>query len=338
MLRKKCLLFSAATLAAVAILLLLPAKGVKSTREVASLPERTNLLCVGLDAAAGNTDVLMLVSFDRTAKEISVLQIPRDTYFASNTAQSKINQLYPHYRIGGKGERDALSALSAELSAALGVRVDGYMAADLSLVSLFVDEIGGVTVEVPAPIRHLASDGEGYIEIPAGECLLFGREAVEFLRFRAGYIEGDLGRVDAQKLLLASMYRKVRDDVKLPLLLSLAPKLYGRMKTDLSLATVLAILRDYYSAKGAYTVRLSTLPGEATRASLQGGLSYYAANRKAAGELLARYFGGDGFDKGGRFLYEGKPHFENIYYDENMAYTVFTDDTLNELDIKTKKK
>ncbi len=338
MLRKKYLLFALLALIAAAALVFYPPSTRGDAREASVLPERTTLLCTGLDRAAGNTDVLMLVSFDRALKEISVLQIPRDTYFSAGTAQGKINQLYPHYRIGGKEEREALSALSAELASALGVRIDGYMAADLSLVSLFVDEIGGVTVNVPAPIRHLASDGDGYIEIPAGERLLLGREAVEFLRFRAGYIEGDLGRVDAQKLLLASMYRKVRDDVKLPLLLSLLPRLYGRMKTDLPIASVLLVFRDYYSAKEEYTVRLSTLPGEATRASEQGGLSYYAVNHKAASEVLARYFGGEGFDKDGRFLYKGKPHFENIYYDENMAYTVFTEDALFDLDIKTKKK
>ncbi len=337
MLKKKYLLFALLAVAAAAVLLFPPKRG-EDAKEASLLPERTTLLCLGLDQAAGNTDVLMLVSFDRAGKEISLLQIPRDTYFSADTAQGKINQLYPRYRLDGKAPREALTALSSMLSSSLGVPIDGYMAADLSLVSLFVDEIGGVSVHVPAPIRHLASDGDGYIEIPAGEQRLGGREAVEFLRFRAGYVEGDLGRVDAQKLLLASMYRKVRDDVKLSSLLSLLPKLYGKMKTDLPIASVLAIFRDYYSAKGEYTVRLLTLPGEATRAEEGSGLSYYAANRKATSDVLSRYFGGEGFDRDGRFLFRGKAHFENIYYDENMAYTVFTEDALKDLDIKTKKK
>ena len=39
-----------------------------------------NILCAGRDEAAFNTDVLMLVSFDTPNGQVSVVQIPRDTY------------------------------------------------------------------------------------------------------------------------------------------------------------------------------------------------------------------------------------------------------------------
>ncbi len=338
MLKKKYILFTAISLVAAALLAIFPQNGATGAKEAENLPARTTLLCVGLDAAAGNTDVLMLLSLDRTRKEISLLQIPRDTYFSSSTAQCKINQLYPSYRLLGQQPREALATLSSNLSEAFGVPIDGFAAMDISFVALLIDELGGVSVNVPTPIRHRASDGDGYIEIPAGEQLLFGREAIEFLRFRADYLEGDIGRLDAQKLLLGATYRKLKRDVNLPLLVRLLPKMYGNMMTDCSLGEVLSLARDYYAVKEQYSVRLLTLPGEATRRDETGGLSYYAANRKAADEVLLQFFGGNGFDKDRRFLYAGKPHFENIYYDENMAYTVVTEDALDGMDIKIKKK
>ncbi len=310
----------------------------RMTEEVGALPTRTTVLCVGLDAAAANTDVLMLLSLDGERKEISVLQIPRDTYFSSETAQKKINQLYPRERLHGAEANGALSSLAELLSESLGVRIDGYLALDLPAVAELIDGLGGVRVEVPAPIRHRASDGDGYIEIPAGEVLLGGREAVEFLRFRAGYTEGDLGRVDAQKLLLAATYRKLREEMSLPVILKLVSTLYGRAYTDMSLVEQASLARAYYTNRKEFSVNLMTLPGEPTRGEESRGLSYYVVNRKGASEVLRRYFGGGSFDPDGRFLDSARPHFVNIYYDAVPSYTVYTEETLDGMDVKIKQK
>ena len=310
----------------------------RTVEETAALPARTTVLCIGLDAAAANTDVLMLVSLDGERREISVLQIPRDTYFSAETAQKKINQLYPSERLHGAEAHAALSSLAGSLSESLGVRIDGYLALGLPAVAELIDGIGGVRVDVPAPIRHLASDGDGYIEIPAGEVLLGGREAVEFLRFRAGYTEGDLGRVDAQKLLLAATYRKLRGELSLPLILRLLSTLYGRAYTDMSLGEQAALARAYYTNRSEFSVNFLTLPGEATRREESSGLSYYVVNRKGAEEVLGRYFGGASFDPAGRFLDGSRAHFVNIYYDTTPFYTVYTEETLDGMDVKIKQK
>ena len=170
---------------------------------------RTTILCVGLDEAAGNTDVLMLVTIDPVCKEITVLQIPRDTYLSADTLQGKINQLYPAYRAVGYDADTALSRLVAEVSDAFGVVIDHYAAVEFSSIAFLVDRLGGLTVHVPSDILI------GDKTIPAGERLLMGDDALAFIRYRAGYIEGDLGRLDAQKLLLFSGYKKLKNDSSL---------------------------------------------------------------------------------------------------------------------------
>ena len=55
--------------------------------------KRVTVLCLGLDDAAANTDVILLLTLDPERQTVSVLQIPRDTYFSSKTPQNKINQL-----------------------------------------------------------------------------------------------------------------------------------------------------------------------------------------------------------------------------------------------------
>ncbi len=292
-----------------------------------------SVLVAGLDDAAENTDVLMLARLDSVGHVLSVLQIPRDTYFSTEGYEGKINGLYPTYRYRGKDKREALSLLCREISACFGVPIDHYVAVDTAAVSLLVDELGGVTVSLPTPLGY--REGEKYIEIPAGERNLTGEEALRFVRFRSAYVEGDLGRVDAQKLLLAAVYRKAKDELSLSTALSLLPKVYDRLLTDMPLSEQLASAYAFYRNRDTFSVKLLTLPGEAAKDT--DGLWYYVANRAASLEALSHYFGrGADFDPKTALCDETRLNFYNIYNDKNCSYTVYTEETIDGLYIKTK--
>ena len=294
------------------------------------LPGRTTILCVGLDEAAGNTDVLMLVTVDSSCKEITVLQIPRDTYLATDAAQGKINQLYPTYRAHGYDADTALSLLTAEVSDSFGIAIDHYAAVEFSSIAYLVDRLGGLNVFVPSEILL------GDKTIPAGERLLMGDEALAFIRYRAGYIEGDLGRLDAQKLLLLSAYKKLKNDISLGALFRLIPDFYNRITTDMSILGQIRLACSYAGGRTDYTVRLVTLPGAATRADGGKGTWYYIANKKAAGEVVTRYFGAVAFDECGCLNDRNRAHIAAIYDDDGVSYTVYTEETIENLEIKTK--
>ncbi len=319
------------------LVLVVPLSG-KPSSEAAAPLGRTTILVAGLDDAVDNTDVLMLLSVDNGSQEITVLQIPRDTYFCADTAQNKINQIYPCARARGKSSEEALGILMASVSQAFGVPIDYYMAFRLSTVIEVIDEIGGVELDIPTAIRHRNPYGEGYIEIPAGHQTLVGREAVEFLRFRAGYVDGDLGRMDAQKLLLGSLYRKMKNEMSLSFAINLIPKLYHKLSTDMPIKEQLTLARNFYDRSGGYKISFLTLPGEATRGDVSQGVWYYVVNKAASEKALARYFGASGIGDETRLCDPSRVHFENIYYDENRSYTVYTEDTVEDVTIKTKKK
>lgn len=323
---------------AVALLFISSAKREGSDPAVADAGDsRITLLCLGLDDAAGNTDVVMLLSVEPKSGALSLLQIPRDTYFRSQTVQCKINQLYPSYLGKGYQRDEAFSLVKEEIATTFGVSIDYYMAVDLETVAHIVDSLGGLQVTVPFPVRHRSRDGEGYVEFPAGDRLLDGTEAIEFLRFRAGYLEGDLGRVDAQKLLLAAAYRKLKEDIGVVALLRLIPETYGKLYTDMPLGKGISLARSFLSAD-SNRLRLLTLPGEATRAEEDRGIWYYVANKRSAGEAIGELFGGGTFDPTGRLFDPQKVHFSNIYYDSSLGYTVYTEKTLDSITVKTKQK
>ena len=292
--------------------------------------ERVTVLCVGLDEAAENTDVLMLITVDPEKREITVLQIPRDTYFSADTIQSKINQLYPAYRLAGRESGSAMVQLTSVLSGALGSPIDYYVALDFSSIAYFVDRLGGLCVNVPSDALYGEGSGSN-----AEVRTLNGEEALAFVRYRAGYAEGDLARVDAQKLLLISAYKKLKNELSLGDLLSLIPDLYKRIVTNMTLSSQLSLAYTFVRDRTEYTVRLVTLPGEATRADETLGTWYYIPNKKAATEVLSRYFGTSGFDPYGRMTDNGRAHFVSIYERNDFSYRIYSEETIDELKIKS---
>ena len=87
-----------------------------SSPVIASRPSHAvrRFLVVGCDEAAGNTDVIAVVSYDEDGSRLSFLQIPRDTYYGFGGVQNKLNQLYPYtlaHTSGGRRRELAMSAL-----------------------------------------------------------------------------------------------------------------------------------------------------------------------------------------------------------------------------------
>ena len=323
------------------LLLLLPLSiafdgGAASSRESEALlgvSQRVTVLCAGLDEAAGNTDVLVLITMDPQDKEITVLQIPRDTYFSADTVQRKVNQLYPTYCAAGQDRDTAMARLTRELSDAFGIKIDHYAAMEYSSIAYLVDRLGGITLNVPVDIR-----GQDGVLIPTGNRTLNGQEALSFIRYRAGYAEGDLARVDAQKLLLLSVYKKAKNELSLTDLAVLIPDLHKRVLTDMTVSRQISIAYAYIRDRADYTVRLVTLPGVATRADGENGTWYYVVNKKSASGLLERYFDGRAFDPGVRMTDAERTHFTAIYESNTVSYRIYTEETINELEIKTKQK
>ena len=300
---------------------------------------RITILAAGFDRAAANTDVLMLLSVDVDEKQIHIMQIPRDTYLSAGTAQNKVNQIFPKARNAGYSEGGAMQLLARELSAALGVRIDRWAAVDLDAFSGLVDALGGVTVELPCNMRYRdpAANGE-YVELSRGEQTLNGAAAAHFIRYRAGYTDGDLGRVDAQKILLAALFGKLRSVGGAQMITGILPAVYPYIQSDIPLTEALSLARVFYRERSAFSLRLMTLPGEATRGGESGGLWYYVVNRPSAEEMLRVYFASEeAFDPERRLTDGTRINFENIYSDKNIVSPVYTEQTVGELKVRLKK-
>ncbi len=287
----------------------------ETAEAVASEAPSKNFLFAGIDNAGENTDVLMIVSVDTANGKISFLQIPRDTYLKTEEKEGKINQLY-RYFLGKHGVKKAAEMLSACLSEVFGIPIGGYAAFHLDAVENAIDILGGVTLSIPNDISYFDTETGRNVCIKAGRQRLGGKEACRYLRHRASYAEGDLGRLDAQMRFLSAVLSELILMKKPMQYLHLYQKILPKVLTNLSERDIIDFAAAFIKSRERVAVRIMRLPGEACRGNSGGW--YYVANRAATEKMLSAYFGADKahrFDEKERFVRTDREGFVNIYND-----------------------
>lgn len=279
-----------------------------------------NFLVIGRDEAAANTDVVMLLSFDTENRTAAAVQIPRDTYLDG----TKINALWAKYtanaKRNGAAEPDVvgMERLCETLEKTLCIQIDHWVFCSLAALRATVDALDGVTLDVPCDMDYDDPAQNLSIHLKKGTQTLNGAQAEQFVRFRSGYLRGDLGRVEAQKLFLSALLTELKavSLLELPALIATAAK-----HTDMSLG-----LADLlFFAKAAQKLDLGnvtflTLPGTDCRANGNTGTWYYILSREGTWEAVNRYLNvyetpvdGKLFDKTYRLTDQTKPTLLTYY-------------------------
>jgi LCP family protein required for cell wall assembly len=154
-----------------------------------------NVVVLGTDEGGGNTDVITVVRVGRGSTHM--LQIPRDTYIDSpRFGPLKINALYA---VGG------IDALEEELTRQLGRPIHHHVVMNLGAIRKMADALGGIEVDVPKRMVYDDYSQGLHINLQPGLQTLQGRDLEGFLRFRHDE-EGDLGRLDRQKLAIRALF------------------------------------------------------------------------------------------------------------------------------------
>ena len=266
-----------------------------------------NILVLGNDEVSGLSDVLLIVSCDTNKKQINVLQIPRDTYAEyTDAAYRKIN--------GARNSLGSVKAVADFLGETLSVSIDRYVTLDLDTVGRVVDVLGGVEIDVPIDMVYEDPYQGLSINIRKGKQILSGEEAKQFVRYRSGYTRGDLDRLDAQKLFLSSLVKKLSDQSNIFSVLEILGTVIKSAETDISYEYCFEIIKEL-GIPSMEDVTFVTLPGCDIQSS--SGAWYYVMNRRASYELIKERFAPDitedEFDKKRRFTSSAGKGFCDIY-------------------------
>jgi len=149
----------------------------------------------GATTEQNRTDTMILAKVNFETGKIDMLSIPRDSRVMVNGKLDKINHAH-HYgglKMAMKTTRDFLN-----------LDIDYYVRVNFFSVKDIVDVLGGIEVDVPVQV-DVAEDN---IHLKPGKQILNGKQALQFARFRAGYTEGDLGRVKSQQLIIKALDNK----------------------------------------------------------------------------------------------------------------------------------
>ena len=241
----------------------------------------SNVLLIGTDAGGARTDVLMLLSMNQSSGEMSLVSIPRDTLVNGSYSVPKINTVYGANNGGAEG----IEMLMTRVDQCIGFRPDGYILFRLDAFTRFVDTLGGVEFDVPVDMFYNDESQNLHIALEAGKQLLSGEEAMGLVRFRSGYADADLGRVQVQRDFLSALVKQAvspEGALRSPLLLNI---LQTGTETDLTVGNFLWLAKSVLLVDRNH-IGTATLPGSAR--NFESG-SYYVLDPASVAQTVNTY-------------------------------------------------
>ncbi len=277
------------------------------------------ILILGVDDSSLLTDCIWIMCFDNAAHKMNVMQVPRDTYVASDSPSTgKINGVYANPKkvkwcetceyapeaeeIDGsrhsvcdtkltKKKESNISALIRVINDRLGLPIDHFVIFNFRGFAKIIDTMGGVDIHLDYTVKDAA------IHLEPGDHHLTGWPAVDFMRSRKGFSNGDIGRVSNQRILIDALMQKALNmDLASMLDVVITCANAECFQTDMSIAQIkdIAVAGRQMSVENLTMV---TMPGYDYWP--KGGLSHYVCNESQTAEMINQYLLPYGLPDGG---------------------------------------
>lgn len=234
-------------------------------------------LLAATDVQGGNTDTIMVVSYDTVNQTVGVVSIPRDTLVERKIP--KINSIYA---------AEGIEGLQAAVSDLIGIPIDHTVMVKISGFKKLVNAVDGVDFYVPCDMNYddPTDTPELHIHYTEGMRHLSGQQALEVVRFRhnndgSGYT--DVGRSQTQQKLLIAVAKKVlANPGKIGTYVDIFVE---NVKTDLSATDVFWFATQALGLDPSTAVSTATLPGEGD-VKYRGASWCYQLDREACLEIF----------------------------------------------------
>ena len=252
-----------------------------------------NIALLGTDGDGFRTDVNIVASLNLTTKEVHLISVPRDTrvvmtgdmiaYLEKNGrtvpqangvyGQCKLTEVHAY---AGEGNRSTFSV--AMLEEILGIDIDYYVKVDLDAFKDIVDAVGGVEFDVQERLYYSDPAQGLYIDLYPGPQLLDGEKAEMLVRFREGYAQKDLKRIEVQQEFLKAFISQVCSSDKIMSNLDSYIKIFmEKVESDMPVATALKYA-GYIKEIDPAAITTDTIPGE--------GGAYFDMDEEGTKELV----------------------------------------------------
>ena len=224
-------------------------------------------LVVGRDTGGGgNTDTMLLLTYDVNAKTIHGLSLPRDTMINTKSASKRLNAVYNYNKGKDKDTQveKGMSALKKQVSKLTGIVPDFYVLVEWEAVGKLVDALGGVYFDVPFNMNYDDPYQNLHIHQQAGYRKLTGDDAMQVIRHRknndGSHSEGDVGRLKVQQDFLKAAAAECLKPATLLKAPALAQIFMENVVTDLDVGNILYFAQMAMGMDAEKDVSFVTMP------------------------------------------------------------------------------
>ncbi len=233
----------------------------------------TSILFIGVDESEtrgtninGRSDALMIATFNKNAKSVKLLSIPRDAYVYIPEVGYKDKITHAHANGGPKTTIETVEEL-------LDIPIDYYVKLNFNAFIDMVDALGGIEVEVPYSFTEQDSnDIADAISLEEGLQELDGEEALALARTRK--LDSDIERGKRQQEILKAIFAKTVSVGSISKYSDLIEAVGNNMTTDLSFNDMKSFL-NYATAGTSMEIETLTIEGEDLWLAKKNGRVYY---------------------------------------------------------------
>lgn len=239
-----------------------------------------SILLMGLEGYSSGdtverTDTLILATFNPKDQTMKLLSIPRDTLveIPGREGYDKINHAYAF------GEKE----LTIEtLEGFLDIPIDYYTTVNFKGFKNIIDEIGGVTVDVPFDFWELSDrPGAPKLYFTEGKMKLDGEEALAYARMRQRDPRGDFGRNERQRQIVVSTLESLVSPSNLFKIDDISKVIGKNVETNVKMSEGLNFSKKYKNFNSSKIETLG-LEGEDTYIN---NVYYYEINEESLEEV-----------------------------------------------------
>jgi polyisoprenyl-teichoic acid--peptidoglycan teichoic acid transferase len=290
---------------------------------------RVTILVMGLDYrdwegdGPSRTDTMMLLTMDPVSRTAGFLSIPRDLWVnIPGYDYGKINTAYylgELYHMPGGGPGLAIQTVE-EL---LGVDINYYAQVDFAAFENFIDEIGGIEVNVPYELTVDPVGPHNTVTLQPGDQVLDGPTALAYARNRETF-GGDFDRADRQQQVVLAIRDRVTSLDMLPKLIANAPTIYNNLRngihTNLSLQEAISLAWTAAQIPQENITRGIIGPNELTMSMSPDGMDILLPDMDAVRAVRDQVFATTGGPAPVATVYVGDP--EELRLAENATVSV----------------
>ncbi len=251
-----------------------------------------NILLLGGDKVAGNTDSMMVINFNPDTAKINILSIPRDTRVKiRGLGYAKVNAAYP------KGGQDLAIETVTNF---LGTCIQYYVYVDTAAFRKIVDILDGVDYYVPVDMNYDDPYQNLHIHLKKGQQHLNGKKAEQFMRFRhpnhytkeiRKYYDGsDLKRIEAQQSFIKELIRQKTSLKYMTKINDIIDEVFKNIETNITLSDALKLSTNINKID-VNQVEMLKVPCKSE--PVINGVWYYLPDREKTKEIVEQYIKSD---------------------------------------------